>query len=254
MQRLRSPLAVALFAALPALGAEPVKSAFYPGEQSVFDVSYLGVPTGTVTVTVGMKMEQFGKPIWPLVCTAQTDLSIYPVRDRYISYWDTGLNRNIGSEMTRDENHHKDREKFRYDFEKKKIYGTKQKEGSKPEDSIYEAQPGVVDLAGATFSLRNAKLDIGDEHKLPIFTGLVTYVMTAKVEEKKKLKTSLGERDCLRVSFTAEWNGGLQAKRNLSLWVLDDPSHLPVRFEAELVLGSVVADLTTFYPGRDFTR
>jgi hypothetical protein len=46
----------------------------------------------------------------------------------------------------------------------------------------------------------------------------------------------------------------LAPKRALTLWVLDDATHLPVRFEAELMLGSVVAELTTFYPGRDYTR
>lgn len=254
MRQLRQLLLCATLASSPALANEPAHSAFGPGEQSVFEVSYLGVPTGTVVITVGMQMEQFGQPIWPIVCTAQTDLSIYPVRDRYISYWDSGQNRNIGSEFTRDENKKKDREKMRYDFGKKKIYAVKQKESAKPVDSVYDAQDGVVDLAGAAFSLRNASLNLGDEHKLPIFTGLVTYQMIAKVEGKQKLTTKLGERDCLKVSFTAEWTGGLAAKRALTLWVLDDATHLPVRFEAELMVGSVVADLTTFYPGRDFTR
>ena len=252
---MRHALFAAALAAVPSIGAEPTRSAFGPGEQSVFEVSYLGVPTGTAVITVGLQMEQFGKPIWPIVCTAQTDLSIYPVRDRYISYWDWTQNRNIGSEFLRDENHHKDREKMRYDFAKKKLYATKQNEGAKAEDFVYEAQDGVVDLAGAAFSLRNAPLNIGDEYKLPIFTGLVTYQMVAKVELRKKLTTKLGERDCLKVSFTAGgWTGGLAPKSNLSLWVLDDPTHLPVRFEAELFIGSVVAELTTFYPGKDFNK
>ena len=247
-------LAVTL-SSVPALASEPLQSAFGPGEQSVFEVSYLGVPTGTVVITVGLQMEQFGKPIWPIVCTASTDLSIYPVRDRYISYWDWGQNRNIGSEFTRDENKKKDREKMRYDFSKKKIFATKQKESNKAEDFIYDAQEGVVDLAGAAFSLRNASLEVGSEYKLPIFTGLVTYEMSAKVAGKEKLTTRQGDKNVLKVSFTAGgWTGGLAPKRALTLWVLDDPTHLPVKFEAELMVGSIVAELTTSYPGRDFTR
>ncbi len=252
--RVPRPLLFIFLLCAPVLANEPRRSAFGPGEQSVFEVSYLGVPTGTVVVTVGLPMEQFGQPIWPIVCTAQTDLSIYPVRDRYISYWDWNQNRNIGSEFTRDENKKKDRERMRYDFPNKRIFAVKQQESHKPVDSNYEALDGVVDLAGATFSLRNAALNLGDEHKLPIFTGLVTYQMVAKVEGKQKLSTRQGEKDCLKVSFTAEWTGGLAPKHALTLWVLDDATHLPVRFEAELMIGSVVAELSTFYPGRDYTR
>ena len=47
-------LAVTL-SSLPALASEPLQSAFGPGEQSVFEVSYLGVPTGTVVITVGQQ-------------------------------------------------------------------------------------------------------------------------------------------------------------------------------------------------------
>jgi hypothetical protein len=246
----------AVLAALPALASDapPIRSAFGPGEQATYEVSYLGVPAGTAVITVGLKMQQYGQDVWPIVCTAQTELAIFPVKDRYVSYWDFAAGRNVGSEFFADENRKRRREKSRYDAQLKKIFATKQKEGSAPVEVTYDVPEGVVDLAAAAMQVRNQPLSVGQELKVPIFTGLVTYQMTAKVEGKEKLSTRLGEKDTFRVTFTAEWSGMLKAKRALTLWFLDDPSHLPVRFEAELMLGSVVAELSSFYPGRAFTQ
>jgi hypothetical protein len=255
MRQLSHAVLGALLFAGPVLAAEPaLRSAFGPGEQSSFDVSYLGVPTGVATITVGLKMTYAGKDVWPLVCTAQTDLDIYPVRDRFISYWDFSAGQNVGSEFHADENKKRRREKFRYDRVQGKIFATKQV-GGKPEVEItYDAPPGVVDLAAAAFGVRNRPLKINDEITVPIFTGVITYQMKAKVEAREKLQTPMGEKDCVKVSFTADWSGMLTPRRALTMWFTDDAFHVPVRFSAELMLGSVVAELKTFYPGKDYSR
>ncbi len=244
-----------LLVASPAFAAETaLHSAFGPGEQSTFDVSYLGLPTGVATITVGLKMQYGGKEVWPLVCTAQTDLDLYPVHDRFISYWDFTTGQNLGSEFFADENKQRRREKFRYDRAQGKIFATKQS-GAKPEVQItYEAPPGVVDLAAAAFQVRNRPLKLNEEIRVPIFTGTLSYQMKAKVEGREKLKTPMGEKDCLRVSFTADWSGMLTPRRALTMWFTDDPFHVPVRFSAELMLGSVVAELKSFYSGKDYSR
>jgi len=232
----------------------PIRSAFGPGEQSTFEVSYLGVPTGIATITVGLKMQQYGRDVWPLVCTAQTDLDIYPVRDRFVSYWDFAAQQNVGSDFVADENKKRRREKFRYDRVAGKIFATKQAGGKEERALEYPLPEGVVDLAAAAFQVRNKPLNIDDVVTVSIFTGMITYQMTAKVEGREKLKTVMGEKDCLRVSFTAAWSGMLAPRKPLTMYFTDDAFHVPVRFEAELVLGSVVAELKTFYPGKDYSR
>lgn len=245
-------LGATLFAG-PVWAGEPARSAFGPGEQSTFDVSYLGVPTGVAVISVGLKLEQYGQEVWPLVATAQTDLPIYPVRDRFVSYWDFTTGRNVGSEFHADENKKRRREKFRYDRRQNKVVALKQS-GGKPEVEVtYDVPDGVVDLAAAAFQVRNQPLKLNDELSVPIFTGVITYTMRAKVDAREKRTTPMGEKDCLKVGFTAEWAGGLSA-RKLTMWFTDDAFHVPVRFEAELVLGSVVADLKTFYPGKDYSQ
>ncbi len=255
MRHLSQAVLGALLLAGPALAADPAfKSAFGPGEQSTFDVSYLGLPTGVATITVGLRMQVQGKDVWPLVCTAQTDLDIYPVKDRFVSYWDFTTGMNVGSEFHADENKKRRREKFRYDREAKKIFATKQA-GGKPEVEItYDAPDGVVDLAAAAFQVRNRALKPSEEITVSIFTGVITYQMKAKVEGREKLTTPMGEKDCVKVSFTADWSGMLTPKRALTMWFTDDAFHVPVRFSAELMLGSVVAELKSFYPGKDYSR
>ncbi len=235
--------------------AQPqIRSAFGPGEQSTFEVSYLGIPTGTATITVGLKMQVQGQDVWPLVCTAHTDLDIYPVRDRFVSYWDFTAGQNIASEFHADENKKRRREKFRYDRPQSKIFATKQA-GGKPEvELVYDAREGVVDLAAAAFGVRNRPLQVNEEISVPIFTGTITYQMKAKVEGRETIQTPMGTKDCVKVSFTADWSGMLAPRRALTMWFTDDAFHVPVRFSAQLVLGTVLAELKTFYPGKDYSR
>lgn len=255
MRQVRQVFLGALLAGTLAAAEEPkIRSAFGPGEQSKFEVRYLGVPTGIAVITVGLKMQQYGKDVWPLVATAETELEIYPVHDRFVSYWDFTAGHNVGSDFVADENKKRRRERFRYDRAQNKVFATKQS-GGKPEEAItYDVPPGVVDLCAAAFTVRNRRLKVGDTLKLPIFTGVITYVMEAKVVGKEKLPTPMGERDALKVSFTAEWSGGLATRRALTLWFTDDAIHLPVRFEADLVLGTVVAELKSYFPGKDYTQ
>ncbi len=255
MRHFRQAFLGTVLAAAPVWAEEPkIKSAFGPGEQSTFEVRYLGVPTGVAVITVGLKMQHSGKDVWPLVATAQTDLEIYPVRDRFVSYWDYAAGTNVGSDFVADENKKRRRERFRYDRAQNKIFATKQSGGKEEEAITYDVPPGVVDLCAAAFTVRNRPLKVGDTLKLPIFTGTLTYVMDAKVVGREKLPTPMGERDALKVSFTAEWSGGLATRRALTLWFTDDAIHLPVRFEADLVLGTVVAELKSYFPGKDYTQ
>ena len=65
-------LPLVLCAAWPAFAVTSLPQAFGPGEQTSYEVTWLGVPTGTAQVTVGWKMEQFGQPVWPILCVGET--------------------------------------------------------------------------------------------------------------------------------------------------------------------------------------
>jgi len=69
------------------------------------------------------------------------------------------------------------------------------------------------------------------------------------VERREQLKTPLGERSTVRVRLTTDFSGKLKAKSDLVIYFTDDAAHVPVRIEAELGLGTVVAEAVEFHSG-----
>lgn len=248
-------LAVAV--AVPALAADaplPIKSAFGPGEQSSFIVSYFGVPTGEFQLTVGMMMKREDREVWPILCLAKTGIPIYTINDKYVAYWDPRAQEHVGSDFWIDENKKKRREHVYMRRAEKRALVKRANQGEPLHDVWYDVDPMALDVATATMWLRNVPLEIGKKYKRPVFTGAVAFDMTAEVLEKTKITTSLGEREVYKIAVFTQFAGQLAQKSNLTAYLSADSLQAVVRVEADFLLGQIQADLVSFEAGRDFSR
>jgi Protein of unknown function (DUF3108) len=235
-----------------ALAQGGTSSAFGPGEQARYRLQYLGVTAGSAQVTVGAPMKQWGKEVWPIVSLAKSEAvaGVWPVKDKYVSYWDFSAQRVLGSDMHEDQNNKRRRVRVKLSEDGKSAHVVKQKEGEAPRESTHELAEGTLDVAGATFALRNRVLEVGREYAYPVFTGSKSFLMKAKVEARETLDTKLGKQDVYRLRVHTEFSGNLASKRDMVAWFTADARHLPVRIEAEFVLGSLVAELTEYQQGK----
>ncbi|XXF75846.1 DUF3108 domain-containing protein [Myxococcaceae bacterium GXIMD 01537] len=236
--------------------AEQPASAFGPGEQASYRVRYLGLPAGSAQITVGAPMTQWGESVWPIVATARSEamLGVWPIKSKFVSYWENGGQRVLGSDLVSDENNKRRRQRIQLRDNGRFAHVTKQKESEAPRESQHELAEGTFDMAGATFALRNRPLEVGQEYTYPVFTGSKAFTMTAKVEARETVDTPLGEREAFRMRITTSFGGKLESKRDMKAWLTTDALHLPVRIEADFVLGSVVAEITDFKQGREMAR
>lgn len=243
-------LSLLLSGAALAQGGTP--SAFGPGEQARYRLQYLGVTAGSAQVTVGAPMKQWGKEVWPIVSLARSEsvAGVWPVKDKYVSYWDFGAQRVLGSDMHEDQNNKRRRVRVKLGEDGKSAHVVKQKEGEQPREYTHELAEGTLDVAGATFALRNRVLEVGREYTYPVFTGSKSFLMKAKVEARETLDTKLGKQDVYRLRVHTEFSGNLASKRDMVAWFTADARHLPVRIEADFVLGSLVAELTEYQQGK----
>jgi hypothetical protein len=74
--------------------------------------------------------------------------------------------------------------------------------------------------------------------------------MRAKVEAREMMNTELGPREVFKLRVQAEFGGSLTSKRDMFVYLTTDPNHVPVRVEAEFALGTMVAEITDYKPGR----
>ncbi len=233
-----------------AMAQEPNR-AFGPGEQALYRVKYLGVTAGTAQITVGAPMQQWGQQVWPIVSLAKSDpiIGVWPIKDKFVSYWHSEGQRSLGSDFFADENHKRRRQRIQMNEDGRIAHVVRQKEGAAPVEATHELPEGTMDLAGATFALRSRGLVEGQEYHYPVFTGSRSFVMRAKVEGRQLLKTLLGEREVFRVKFQTDFSARLKTQRDITAYFTTDPSHVPVRVEADFVLGSIVAELTEYKQG-----
>ncbi len=232
--------------------AQETGKAFGPGEQATYRVQYLGVTAGTAQITVGAPMKQWGSQVWPIVSVAKSDPSIggvWPIKDKFVSYWHEESQRSLGSDFFSDQNHKRRRQRIQMK-DSRTAHVVRQKEGEKPVEATHELPEGVMDLAGATFALRNRGIADGQEYVYPVFTGRKSFMLRATVDGRQTLKTALGEREVFRVKLQTDFSEKLQTKRDIVAYFTTDSSHVPVRVEAEFVIGSIVADLADYKQGR----
>jgi hypothetical protein len=234
--------------ALVASASSAATIPFGPGEQISYQVSFMGVPSGVAQITVGLRTEHHGKNV---VCVGKTTLptSLFQINDRFVSYYDPSQHLPVALDFFVEEGRDRRKEKFHFDRDAARIFAHKKRDGQQPYDVDYELNAGVTDLASAAFRLRAQPLKVGEVFELPIFTGAKSYVMRVTVEGKQTLSTRLGELPVHRLSVTTDFQGNAKTKGNVSIFVSADEKQLPVRIQADFVVGSATADIVQYLPG-----
>ena len=250
--------AVALLCAAFAPGASwasAAGSAFAPGEQLVYRLTYLGIHAASARISVGEAQERSGQQVWPLVVQTQTEslFRLYPVNDRFVSWWAPEAQRSLGFVLAADENHQRRRQSVTLGDPSGRAQVTMKHEGKPAEEKEHEIDPAALDIASATFALRNRALAVGQVHELPVFTGSKQFSLRFTVESIERIKTEFGEREVFRARVQTAFGGKLKAQRDMRAFITTDPSHVVVKLEAELGFGSIVADLTGWKPGQPQT-
>jgi Protein of unknown function (DUF3108) len=225
-------------------------TAFTPGEQVVYRASYLGIPAGTIRVTVGAEFAD-SPGVWPILFVARSDVGLffYPIRDKLVLRWDAENVQTLGMEMWADENHKRRHLKILFDHAEGKAKVFRQADGQEPVQTILDVPSGSADVGSALYLLRTRSLEPGTELTLPVVTPSKQFPLRAVVEGRERLKTPLGEQSTVRVRLTTDFSGKLKAKSDLVIFFTEGEAHIPVRIEADLALGTVVVEAVEYHSG-----
>ncbi|MGQ0503759.1 MAG: DUF3108 domain-containing protein [Myxococcaceae bacterium] len=245
--------ALLLGLSVSAMAAEPEKMAFGPGEQSTYRVSFLGIGAGSAQITVGAPTQQYGRSVWPIVSLAKSDalFSIYPIRDKYVSYWEPSSQKTLGSDLFAEENRKRRRQTVRIDHAERKAYVNKTADGAQPQELTVDIEANTSDMATATFMLRNYDLQVGKSYQTPVFTGARVFPLRGTVEGITRLNVNGTDREVFKVRVQTAFTGSLESKRDLVAYFTTDARRVPVRIEADFLIGKLAADLTDYKPGAE---
>ncbi|WP_424500132.1 DUF3108 domain-containing protein [Robiginitalea sp.] len=225
-------------------------SAFKPGEWLKFRVHY-GIFNASYA-TLHLTSETLGdNPVYHVVGTGKTTglASIFfKVDDRYESYFGKIDGRPHRFIRKIDEGGYTRDVEINFDYSQQKaLYHDKKKEEKKQFDIEYS----IHDLISAFYYLRNAyevsDLVLGESLELKVLfddDGIFTFRL--KYVGVEILKTKFGNVECLKFRPFVQSGRVFKEEESLSLWVSNDKNKIPIRIQADLLVGSIKADLEAY--------
>ncbi len=233
-------------AALLAFSAAARAGAFTPGEETVFQVRYLNLPTGEGRILVGEPQGQ----VWPVVFQARTEgiAGFIDIREHLVSYWDASSRLPRGMDLRAYEvgDYHVD--SARFDRVNGQATVSRTRNGRRSEKT-FPVPSDVHDLTSAFMWLRLQPLEVGQRHDIPVVASSKQFTVVAEVLGREKVETPAGTFPTVKVKVRTALEGKFSTKRDSFMWLSDDPRHILVRASAEFAVGSIVATLKSYRPG-----
>ena len=108
---------------------------------------------------------------------------------------------------------------------------------------------GIQDMLSAFYYLRSlddSELKVGSVKKLNVWIDDEMFPFQVKVVAIERIKTKFGYISSLKIVPQVMSGRVFKDKEGVTLWVSNDKNHVPLAIKAELVVGSLKADIDSF--------
>jgi len=224
-------------------------SAYLPGEQIQYRVHYGFITAGEafmrltdkyyfVNKKVCYRAEIIGNSTGPFS-------SIVKIRNVYGAYFDTSEYKPQKAFRSISENKYRKKEETYFDYENNKA-SIRSENGTPEEISIY---PNVLDMVSGYYFLRlqnYERLAKKDTIRLKGIFENKTYDFKILFLGKENVKTKFGKIASFVISPIMPENSLFRGNHPIKMWISDDGNRIPIKVEAELMLGSVELDVTAY--------
>jgi hypothetical protein len=142
-----------------------------------------------------------------------------------------------------------------FDHEKNTALVNNKKNNTK---AIFKIAENTQDILSAFYYLRafypEEKMEIDQTFSVNMFFDSENYIFKMKYVGKESLSTKFGKIRCMKFRPYVQSGRVFREKESVTLWITDDENKVPIRLQAELVIGAINADLDNFknlkYPFR----
>jgi len=219
--------------------------AFTRGEVLSFRMHYGIVDAGVATLAVTDEAKEIGgRRTYHVVGIGQSKGAFdffYKVRDRYETYidekavvpWIFQRRVNEGGYVINQDyvfNH----------FSQKVNVG---------EGKVYDIKPNMQDMLSAFYHARTMDLSSakpGDVFELQCFMDKEIYPLRIKFIGREDVTIKLGTFKCLKFRPLMQKGRVFKDEEDLNIWLTDDKNHIPVKGQADVVVGSIKLELTNY--------
>jgi hypothetical protein len=222
-------------------------NAFKKGEVLTYRLHYGAIDAGVATLEVTQEEREFGgRPTFHVVGIGKSTGAFdwfFKVRDRYESYIDQEALVPMAFIRKVDEGGYKINQNYVYNHYKKQVIS---------EGKAYDVPKeihDIQDMISAFYYARcidftNAKT--GNIYTVNSFVDNEIFPLKIKYIGKETITTSLGKFKCIKFRPVIQKGRIFKDEEDLNVWISDDANRIPIRAQADILVGSVKMDLKDF--------
>jgi uncharacterized protein DUF3108 len=218
-------------------------TAFSAGESLTYKVFYkvanLYMGAGEATFTTTLERLN-GKDVYHAVGEGKTYSfydKFYRVRDRYESYIDTFNLQPYKFVRNVNEGGYKTYENVTF---------VKSANTAVTTQGVYKVPPCVQDVVSAIFYARNidfSHLHLNDTIPFYMFLDRQVYHLYIRYQGKETIRTKYAKFRTIKFKPLLIKGTIFEGGEKMTVWVSDDPNHIPLRVESPISVGSVIVDM-----------
>jgi hypothetical protein len=225
---------------------------FCAGEKMTFQVRWSFILAGEATIELLPVTSISGKDAYHFLFTAKTSEFVdvfYKVRDTIESYTDINMSHSLFYSRSHKGKSVKDTI-VEFDWEKNQAQYSRIG-GSKKSEPL-PIPDGTFDPLSVFFAFRMNDLDQNKEITIPVTDGKKVVLGKVNVVKRDDITVNGIKYDAFLVEPEMGDIGGVFEKSKdakLQIWVTADDRRIPIRIKSKVVVGSFVADLTSYKDG-----
>ena len=229
--------------------------AFKRGESLTYRVHYGFVDAGEANITIASDSVKFSNsPTYHLVGTGSSSGSFdwfFRVRDRYDSFIDEKTLHPKFFLRKVDEGGFIINQE--YTFNQKANTVLVKRDGTdtprNATNKLFPIPADTHDILSAFYYARNVDITsvkIGDLITVQTFFDEEIFPMQVKILGRETIKTKAGKIRCIKLCPVIQKGRVFKEEEDLLMWVSDDMNRIPVRLQANVLVGSIRMDLKDF--------
>lgn len=235
---------------------ESYEPRYFPGEESIINVNYLGVTAGYITMQTKERKKINGKDVYHFYGRLKSSDSyryFYWLDDVIESYVDEENFLPVKYELIQREKKQNvdDLQLFEHKNMMTYHWYKRVKEGKTKEEKIENMIPSLAtDSFSALQFVRGLPLKSGDTYEFPVITRGKFWLLKVEVDRVEKITIQEKEISAIRVRAETQFPGVLKKNGDILFWYSNDADRRLLKFQAKVKIGSINGELIEYKPGR----
>ncbi len=219
--------------------------AFKRGEMLTFRMHYGIIEAGVATLGITDEVKEIaGRKTFHVIGLGESRGAFdffYKVRDRYETYideksivpWIFLRHVNEGG----------------YKIEQSYVFNHFNEKVSVGEGQTYPIEPNMQDMLSAFYAARDLDLGNakpGETYAINCFMDKEVWPLKVKFIGRETITTDLGTFKCLKYRPIVQQGRVFKHEEDVNIWITDDKNHIPILGQADVLVGSIKAELKSY--------